>query len=117
MRARRTARLLRHAEGPRRPAPWPLVCVVLQRADVLRLRALLALSHVELDALVLVEGLVPLRLDRREVAEDVGAAVVLGDEPKALLRVEPLHSALSHAVLFPYWGPPRRSPGRDRRTT
>src|SRR3954463_1547881 len=81
------------------------------RADVLRLGALLALRDVELDLLSLVEGLVAVGDDGGVVAEDVGAAAVLGDEPEALLRVEPLHSALSHAVLIPCWGcPDRRTP-------
>src|SRR5690349_24908814 len=71
-----------------------------ERADVLRLRALRTLGYVELDLLVLVEGLVPLRLDRRVVDEDVVAAVLLGDEAEALLGVEPLDGALSHALVL-----------------
>src|SRR5690349_6563972 len=71
------------------------------RANVLRLRALRALGDVELDLLVLVEGLVALRLDRRVVNEDVVAAVLLRDEAEALLRVEPLNSALSHVLDTP----------------
>src|SRR4051794_18185036 len=70
------------------------------RADVLRLRTLLALGHVVLDALVLLERLVAVALDGGVVAEDVGAAVVLGDEAETLLRVEPLHSALCHSYFF-----------------
>src|ERR687897_2557300 len=77
-------------------------------ANVLGLGALLALRDVELDLLALVERLVAVRDDGGVVAEDVGAAAVLGDEPEALLRVEPLHSALSHAVLIPCWGCPDR---------
>src|SRR4051812_27484829 len=49
------------------------------RAYVLRLRALLALRDVELDALRLVQRPVAATADRREVAEDVGAATVLLD--------------------------------------
>src|SRR4051794_7895559 len=75
--------------------------VVLERADVLRLRALLALRDVELHALVLLQRLVALPLDRAEVAEDVGAAVVLRDEAEALLRVEPLHCSLCHVLIVP----------------
>src|ERR687897_2776319 len=77
-------------------------------ANVLRLGALLALRDVELDLLALVERAVAVADDGGVVAEDVGAAAVLGDEPEALLRVEPLHSALSHAVLIPCWGCPDR---------
>src|SRR4051794_41325059 len=84
-------------------------------ADVLRLRALRALRDVELDLLVLVEGLVALRLDGRVVHEDVVAAVLLRNEAEALLGVEPLDGALSHARLLLIRGvePPPRRP-RDR---
>src|SRR5689334_170008 len=75
-----------------------------ERADVLRLRALRTLGYVELDLLVLVEGLVALRLDGRVVNEDVVAAVLLGDEAEALLSVEPLNGALSHARISPCIG-------------
>src|SRR3954454_24906386 len=71
-----------------------------ERADVGGLRALLALGHLELDPLVLVQAAVAGGLDGREVGEDVGAAVVRGDEPKALLSVEPLHDAGNHARLL-----------------
>src|SRR5689334_18631976 len=77
---------------------------VIRRSDgsnVLRLRALGALRHVELDLLVLVEGLVALRLDRRVVHEDVVAAVLLRNEAETLLGVEPLHGALSHVLVTP----------------
>src|SRR3954452_24704280 len=80
-------------------------------ADVLRLRALRTLRDVELDLLVLVEGLVALRLDGRVVHEDVVAAVLLRNEAEALLGVEPLDGALSHARLLLIRGvepPPRR---------
>src|SRR3954451_13372152 len=81
-------------------------------ADVLRLRALRALRDVELDLLVLVQGLVALGLDGRVVHEDVVAAVLLRDEAEALLGVEPLHGALSHCSLTPSSGrgPPLRRP-------
>src|SRR4051812_18301171 len=96
------------------------------RADVLRLGALLALRDVELDLLPLVEGLVAVGDDGGVVAEDVGAAAVLGDEPEALLRVEPLHSALSHAVSHSVlggvragrcrpFGPPHHRQDREER--
>src|SRR5918997_537410 len=50
------------------------------RADVLRLRALLALGDVELDALRLVQRPVAAPADRGEVAEDVGAAISRSEE-------------------------------------
>src|SRR6478736_8148933 len=83
-----------------------------ERTDVLRLRALRPLGDVELDLLVLVQRLVALRLDGRVVNEDVVAAVLLGDEAEALLSVEPLHGALSHAhfLLLLAWRPPLRRP-------
>src|SRR4051794_21517147 len=86
-----------------------------ERANVLRLRALGALRDVELDLLVLVQGLVALALDGRVVHEDVVAAVLLRNEAEALLGVEPLDSALSHAHLLLIRGvePPPRRP-RDR---
>src|SRR3954447_3460067 len=77
--------------GPGAPPAVPS-----ERADVLRLGALLALRDVELDVLTLVEALVALRLDGGEVDEHVGAAVRRRDEPEALLGVEPLHGALCH---------------------
>src|SRR6478672_9241611 len=58
------------------------------RANVLRLGALGTLGDVELNLLVLVEGLVALRLNRRVVHEDVVAAVLLRNEAETLLGVE-----------------------------
>src|SRR4051794_23453371 len=72
--------------------------VLLERTDVLRLRALLALGDVELHPLVLVQAAVAVCLDRRVVDEDVSAATVRGDEAEALFAVEPLHAALRHSL-------------------
>src|SRR3954471_19046601 len=69
-------------------------------ANLLGLRALLALRDLELDALVLVEAAESAGGDRRVVDENVRAAAVLGDETEALLGVEPLHGALSHLALL-----------------
>src|SRR5580704_16474235 len=55
------------------------------RDDVLRLRALLALRHVERDLLALLELTEALGVDVRVVSEDIGAAAVLLDETEALL--------------------------------
>src|SRR3569833_275770 len=82
----------------------PSTGLASERANVLRLRALGALRDVELDLLVLVQGLVALRLDGRVVHEDVVAAVLLRNEAETLLGVEPLNGALSHAGKSPYWG-------------
>src|SRR5262245_8278244 len=80
----------------------PRLASAAERADVLRLRALLALGHVELDPLVVFEAAEPGRVDRRVVDEDVGTPVVWGDEAEPLLGVEPLHSALNHLLCLPF---------------
>src|SRR5262249_12517357 len=71
-----------------------------ERPDVVRLWSLLALDDLELDPLVLLQRPVPGHLDRGEVGEDVGPAAVRGDEPVALLRVEPLDRALRHSAYL-----------------
>src|SRR5580693_9192965 len=71
------------------------------RADLLSLRTLRALACGELDALVLLQAAETVGLDGGVVYEDVGGAVIRGDETIALVSVEPLHGALSH-VLFSY---------------
>src|SRR5262249_30831605 len=71
------------------------------RADVGPLRALLALGHLVLDLLVLLEVPVAVTDDRAEVHENVVATVVLGDESEALLGVEPLHGSCAHPVFPP----------------
>jgi hypothetical protein len=68
--------------------------------DLLGLRTLRALRDLELDALALLEGAVAGGVDRGVVDEDVGAAAVLGDEPVALLSVEPLDSTLCHVPVL-----------------
>src|SRR5260370_42047120 len=71
----------------------------LERLNWLGLRSLRSPHRRELDALVLRKAAVTVSLDGGVVHEDVGAAVVRGDETEALISVEPLHRALSH-VLF-----------------
>src|SRR5689334_16544949 len=73
--------------------------LVSERANLLRLRALLALGDLELDPLVLLQSAVPARLDGREVDEHVSTPAVDGDEAEALVCVEPLHGSLRHAEL------------------
>src|SRR2546423_14906453 len=80
-------------------------------AYLLRLRALLALRDFELDALPVLERLVAVHLDRREVDEHV-LPPVDRDEAVALLAVEPLHGALCHGALphFDVLGLPTTEP-------
>src|SRR4051794_487317 len=85
---------------PAKPVGPPFAERGSERADVLRLGALLALGDVELHLLVLVEAAEAARRDRREMGEDVGAAVVRGDEAEALVGVEPLHGTCSHVCSF-----------------
>src|SRR6516164_7886284 len=68
--------------------------------DLVGLRAPVALRDLELDPLSLFEGAVAIRLDSREVDEDV-LATVDGDEAVSLVRVEPLDGALSHSKQLP----------------
>src|SRR5215469_5500273 len=85
------------------PVSWrtgPRAARVSDRADLLRLRALGALGDGVLDPLVVLEAAVAVSLDGGMVDEDVRRAVVRGDEPVALVRVEPLHSSLSHCALL-----------------
>src|SRR6185312_929320 len=60
------------------------------------LRAPVALRDLELDPLSLFEGAVAIRLDRREMDENV-LATVDGDKAVSLVRVEPFDGALSHS--------------------
>src|SRR6266540_6360569 len=55
-------------------------------------------GDIELDPLTLLQRSVSLADDRREVYENILAAID-GDEPVALLGVEPLHGALRHVLL------------------
>src|SRR3954469_16058001 len=67
-------------------------------ADVLRLFTLATGSGVELDALAIFEGLVPIGLDCREVHEHVFTRVTR-DEAETLFGVEELYGALLHRFL------------------
>src|SRR5204863_2948181 len=71
----------------------------LDRYDVGRLRALVALNDFELHPLAFGQRLVAVPCDRREVDEDVVAALAL-DEAVALLVREPLYGALSQHFLL-----------------
>src|ERR1700730_17895316 len=79
---------------------------ISNRANLLGPGALVATGDRELDPLVVLEAAVAVSLDGGVVDEDVRRAVIGGDETIALVRVEPLHCALSHYALLP-----RRSSG------
>ncbi|MBP1771648.1 MAG: hypothetical protein H6P99_811 [Holophagaceae bacterium] len=68
----------------------------LDLGDVGRLRALLALTHLETDALILVQGAETRGLDRGVMHEQVRTSIIGGDESETLFGVEPLDGALSH---------------------
>ncbi|KAF1858516.1 hypothetical protein Lal_00015033 [Lupinus albus] len=68
----------------------------LQRLDVRCLFAFRTRGHVERNALVLLQRLEALSLDRREVREQVFAAFVRGDEPEAFGVIEPFYDASCH---------------------
>src|SRR4051794_12929401 len=72
----------------------------LDGADLLRLRALLALGDLELDPLILLEAAVATGLDGGEVHEHVVTTSVLADETEPLVGVEPLHRTLCHCHLL-----------------
>src|SRR6266508_3114970 len=81
----------------RRGAPGPhVVRFELDGAYVRGLRALLALGHVVLDLLVLLQVAETLTGDRAEMHEHVGGTVVRSDEAEALLGAEPLHGSDCH---------------------
>ena len=64
----------------------------------------LAADPALVDALRLVQRTVAVRLDRRVVDENVGAAAVLGNETEALLSVEPLDDDLCHTGNSSFFG-------------
>src|ERR1700689_5385510 len=70
------------------------------RVYFLGLRALGAAAGGELHPLVFLEAAETVSLDGGVVNEDVGGAVVGGDETVTLVGVEPLHCALSHCASF-----------------
>src|SRR5690348_17352376 len=80
--------------------------------DLVGLRALGAAAGRVLDPLVFLEAAVAINLDGGVVDEDIGSAVVGGDEAVTLVGVEPLHFALSHYFLLRRSSGPRaRDPG------
>src|SRR3954451_4480933 len=89
---------------PRPAARRAIGLVRSERAGVLGFLALPAGSDVELDALTLVERLVAVALDVREVDENI-VALLPGDETEALVSVEELHGACCQVInRFVFWG-------------
>ena len=72
---------------------------ILQELYVLRLEALGATDHVELDRLAFLEAPETVRLNRRKVHEDV-FAILAADKTKSLCVVKPLHCSLFHFVFY-----------------
>src|SRR5216683_1886489 len=95
-----------HPAGCRRPGPLAGNRALrhafgdLHRADCLGLRPAIALRDLEFDPLAFFEAAVAIRLDGREVDEDVPTTVDR-DEAVALVRVEPFDGALSHYQQLP----------------
>src|SRR4029077_6115559 len=85
--------------GARAPGSSCVVrrCLSLDWLDGRGLRALLALRHVVLDALPLIEVAVPVSGDRAEVYEHVCAAIFGSDEAEPLLGADPLHGSGCHS--------------------
>src|SRR5215218_6473391 len=72
----------------------------LDRLNVRRLQALVALHDVELHSLTLGQRPIAVHLNRAVVHEDIVLALAALDEPEALLVREPLDSALSQRSSF-----------------
>lgn len=64
----------------------------LQWSNIFSLWAFLTLSHFELNALAFSQRLEAITSDLTEVSKHVWAAIVLGDETKTFLVIEPLNS-------------------------
>jgi hypothetical protein len=69
---------------------------VLQRLNVRCLLAFRASGYIERYALVLLQGLEAVRLNRREVSEQIFAAFVRGDKAKTLRIIEPFYDTSCH---------------------
>src|SRR5215469_1726251 len=65
----------------------------LEACNVLRLKALRALLHLELHRLTFIQRLVTVHLDGGEVYENIFSRLTL-DEPVTLRSIEPLHGSL-----------------------
>jgi len=72
----------------------------LNQRDAGSLGTLGALADLELNTLVLVEGLEAAGLDLGVVNEDITIGVIRGNEAEALFSVEPLDGSLCHLFLL-----------------
>src|ERR1035438_9398365 len=95
----------------------------LSRCDVGRLQTLGALRHFELHPGAFIQGAISLRLDRREVNEDVFSVLPL-DKAVAFGRVKPLHCSfffhlpiflLNVVLICPEPPQPQAAPGNKKR--
>ncbi|VVO25598.1 hypothetical protein PS720_04572 [Pseudomonas fluorescens] len=68
----------------------------LQNPYVSGLRALRSVRNFVFYFLVLFQGFVPIRLDRRVMGENICASIIRSNKPKPLRRVKPLHSTRCH---------------------
>jgi hypothetical protein len=73
--------------------------VPLEGGYVRCLQALRAAGHFELNRLPVVQRLIPLRLNRGEVDENVLAGLAL-DESESLAGIEPLYCSLFSQLIF-----------------
>ena len=90
--------LLRAGKGGFRLRNPP--CVRLETCDVGCLQALRAAGNLEFNSLTLIQRLVAVCLNRREVDENIFARLPL-NEPISLAGIEPLHSSLfSHFFVL-----------------
>src|ERR1700733_7958425 len=80
--------------------PGPTPALSGSDANVVRLRPLRALLHVELDLLSVSKGPHAGTLDRRLMAKYVLAAAIRRDESEALRFVEPLYGAGCHLTCL-----------------
>jgi len=80
------------AAGP----SYAQILLGLARGDVVRTRALLALSDLEIDRLALIERGVALGLDLRVMDKQIFSAIRRADKAKPLACVEPLHCTFCH---------------------
>jgi hypothetical protein len=73
----------------------------LEGGDVRCLRSLRTLGHFEFNRLSVIQRLVPLRLNRGEMDENVLAGLPL-DESKSLAGIEPLYCSLFFQLCFSF---------------
>jgi hypothetical protein len=87
--------------GPAHGRPVLLIRSSLEGRDVRRLQALGAAGNFEFNRLAVVQGLVTVRLNGREVNENILARLAL-NESESLAGVKPLYSSLFSQLLFSF---------------